>query len=229
MHKYTFFIFKSLLQCESSFTKPLNLKSKGISMYFHVFRIHLPHQKRSLATPKTTLHQLHMHRFTVLPVNLVVATIHQHLEILLAYFQLASDRLHIRPAFFWHPQKNIAKPKQQWKPGKITRKSRTSQPAIKNVWLRFWYVLISVSFVHALKHEVVFVDPQPRPSLSLLKAFLCLFYDLWGAVVTQKRPHMSTKNNTHANITYVILWYLICVSFIISFNLCVQIYWLQCL
>lgn len=178
-------------------------------MYFHVFRIHLPHQKRSLATPKTTFHQLNMHRFTVLPVNLVVATIHQHLEILLAYFQLASDHLYIRPAFFWHPPKECCKTKNNsGKLGKIPTKSRTSQPAIKNVWLRFWYVLISVFFI--LNHGQV---------CHFWRYFCALFYDLWGAVIPKKGHTCQLKTTPTRTLQSLHMsYYNISFVYLLSFH-----------
>lgn len=91
---------------------------------------------------------------------------------------------------FWHPPKKTLQ--NQNNRGNLEKSQQKVEPAIKYVWLRFWYVLISVFFVHALKHEVVFVDPQPRPGLSLLKVFLYPFYDLWGAVITHKKA-------THVN------------------------------
>lgn len=232
MHKYTFFIFKSLLQCESSFTKPLNLKSKGISMYFHVFRIHLPHQETPFRYTKN-----HPSSAQHAPFHCAAC------ESRCCHNSSApGDPFGIFPAgiwppthpagIFWHPppQGTLEKPKQQGKTGKNPTKSRTSQPAIKNVWLRFWYVLISVFFVHAFKAWSCLRWSSTTAKFVTSEGIFCaLLYDLWGAVVTQKRPRVSTKNNTHANITYVISWYLICVSCIISLYLWIQIYWVQCL
>ncbi len=69
-------------------------------------------------------------------------------------------------------------------------------------------IYVLMSFFPALKHEVVFVDPQTRPSLSLLKVFLCPF---------------------HPCEHYICL-YIICVSYDYYYfiNLWIQIYWLQC-
>ena len=59
--------------------------------------------------------------------------------------------------FLASPKKTL---QNQNNSGKLGKSQQKVEPAIKNVWLRFWYVLISVVFVHALKHEVLFVDPQ---------------------------------------------------------------------
>lgn len=152
MHKYTFFIFKSLLQCESSFTKPLDLKSKGISMYF-------PCISHPFAPPKNvlSLHQKPPFISSTCTVSLCclwISLLPQFISTWRSFWHISSWHLTTWTSgrhFLASPQGTLKNQKQQGKTGKIPTKSRTSQPAIKNVWLRFWYVLISVFFVHAFK------------------------------------------------------------------------------
>ena len=75
------------------------------------------------------------------------------------------DPFGIFPAGIWpptHPAGHfLASPQgtlqNQNNSGKMGKSPQKVEPATKIVWLRFWYVLISVFFVHALKHEVVFL------------------------------------------------------------------------